>query len=102
MRRSRRPAEELRGTVLGLLDPTTSASEAWYVRRIGRVLSAEYFFEIAPNPQLKAQLFTSNKLRQITGKEAAETRDELFECSHPSGSRHKSARPRLTEVSEIR
>jgi hypothetical protein len=38
----------------------------------------QYFFEIAPNAQLKAQLFTANKLRPITGKEAAEARENVF------------------------
>ena len=39
---------------------------------------SQYFFEIAPNAQLKAQLFTANKLRRITGKEATQARENVF------------------------
>jgi hypothetical protein len=38
----------------------------------------QYFFEIAPNAELKKQLFTANKLRQLTGKEATEARAQIF------------------------
>ena len=35
----------------------------------------EYFFEIAPNPKLKEQLFRENKLRQLTGDEAGKVKN---------------------------
>lgn len=38
----------------------------------------QYFFEIAPNADLKKQLFTANRLRQLTGKDAAEARARVF------------------------
>jgi hypothetical protein len=38
----------------------------------------QYFLEIAPNAQLTAQLFNANKLSRITGKEAAEARENVF------------------------
>jgi hypothetical protein len=37
-----------------------------------------YFFEIAPHVKLKEQLFTKNKLRQVTGDEAAAVKQGLF------------------------
>jgi hypothetical protein len=41
----------------------------------------QYFFEIAPNTQLKAQLLTANNLRRIAGKKAAEVRENVFGCA---------------------
>jgi hypothetical protein len=38
----------------------------------------QYFFEIAPNAELKDQLFTANKLREVTGNEAVEARARVF------------------------
>jgi hypothetical protein len=38
----------------------------------------QYFFEIAPNAELKHKLFTSNKLREVTGNEAVEARARVF------------------------
>jgi hypothetical protein len=38
----------------------------------------EYFFEIAPNAALKAQLFTANRLRQVGGEEAKRIRARIF------------------------
>jgi hypothetical protein len=38
----------------------------------------QYFFEIAPNAELKEQLFTANRLRQLTGAEAVEARGRVF------------------------
>ena len=38
----------------------------------------QYFFEIAPNADLKNQLFTANKLRQVTGKDAVAARARVF------------------------
>jgi hypothetical protein len=38
----------------------------------------QYFFEIAPNSELKHQLFTANKLREVTGNEAVEARARVF------------------------
>jgi hypothetical protein len=35
----------------------------------------EYFFEIAPNQELQEQLFSENKLRRITGEEAAKAKE---------------------------
>jgi len=38
----------------------------------------QYFFEIAPNTELKRQLFIANKLREVTGNEAVEARAKVF------------------------
>jgi hypothetical protein len=38
----------------------------------------QYFFEIAPNPKLKEQLFSKNKLRLITGNQAAKAKGNFF------------------------
>ena len=38
----------------------------------------EYFFEIEANPKLKEQLFTQNKLRQLTGSDVATAKDSTF------------------------
>ena len=43
----------------------------------------QYFFEIAPNADLKKQLFTANKLRRLTGKEAVEARAKVFGDAPP-------------------
>ena len=37
-----------------------------------------YFFEIAPNPKLRNQLLTENKLRLVIGGEAATAKQNLF------------------------
>jgi hypothetical protein len=38
----------------------------------------QYFFEIAPNADLKRQLFSANKLRRVTGDEAEKARKNVF------------------------
>jgi hypothetical protein len=38
----------------------------------------QYFFEIAPNATLQEQLFTENRLRQLSGAEAVEARGNVF------------------------
>ena len=38
----------------------------------------QYFFEIAPNDELRKQLFTANKLRRLSGKDAANARADVF------------------------
>ena len=38
----------------------------------------QYFFEFAPNTKLKEQLFTKNRLRRITGDEAAKAKANAF------------------------
>jgi hypothetical protein len=38
----------------------------------------EYFFEIAPNTTLTKQLFAQNKLRQVSGDEAAQSKKNVF------------------------
>jgi hypothetical protein len=38
----------------------------------------QYFFEIAPNVDLKRQLFSANKLRRVTGAEAEKARKNVF------------------------
>jgi hypothetical protein len=43
----------------------------------------EYFFEIAPNAALKAQLFGANNLRQLTGKDAIEAQAKVFGAAPP-------------------
>ena len=37
----------------------------------------QYFFEIAPNADLKRQLFSANKLRRVTGADAAKARKNV-------------------------
>ena len=37
-----------------------------------------YYFEIAPNPKLKEQLFSKNKLRRMIGDEAAKAKANSF------------------------
>jgi hypothetical protein len=38
----------------------------------------QYFFEIAPNPQLKEQVFAKNKMRHVAGDEATKIRKNVF------------------------
>jgi len=43
----------------------------------------QYFFEIAPNEELKKQLFEANNLRKLTGEEATEARSRVFGDAPP-------------------
>src|SRR5262245_54289347 len=51
----------------------------------------EYFFEIEPKEAFRKQLFGENKLRQVTGEDAAKTKKELF--GDPLSGSHRRTLP---------
>ena len=58
--------------------PGVTVVHSQYWRSPHWTLEFAYFFEIAPNPTLKEQLFSKDKLRRMTGEEAAKAKDDNF------------------------
>lgn len=71
--------------------PEVAVVHSKYWRSAHWTSEFEYFFEIAPNPQLKAQLFGENNVRQATGDEASQIKKNVFGDPH-HGSRRKRSR----------
>ena len=57
--------------------PDVTVVHSKYYRSPHWTYEFEYFFEIAPNATLKEQLFTKNKLRELTGNEATKAREDV-------------------------
>jgi hypothetical protein len=58
--------------------PDVTVVHSKYWRSAHWTYEFEYFFEIAPNRQLKDQLFAKNKMRQAAGDEATQIRKTVF------------------------
>ena len=58
--------------------PDVTVTHSKYWRSAHWTYEFEYFFEIEPNEAFKKHLFVENKLRQITGDEAAKIRKDSF------------------------
>lgn len=58
--------------------PEVTVTHSRYWRSAHWTYEFAYYFEIAPNTTLKEQLFSENKLRQVTGDEAARVKKNVF------------------------
>jgi hypothetical protein len=63
--------------------PDVAVTHSKYWRSPHWTYEFQYFFEIAPNQPLRDQLFTSNKMRQVTGDEATRIRTDVFGNAPP-------------------